>query len=194
MGCGAWPHIDGSRDGAVGRSGGWAFRISGELILVGHSMVSLSVGRSVVVMVVVIGDGHMVVVGGWVGGRARVDSRFELLLACGSRRRGRHVGADEVSRHLRRGGVGMRRRAATLLRPPENSGTAGTARFLSEHWEWDNCKRTTAPTDIKPQITWPAETQKQATGIKIMLRSSHHLQDHLVSSLWHGEVNENTVW
>ena len=197
MGWGARPHIDGSRDGTVGRSGGWAFRISGELILVGHSMVSLSVGRSVVVMVVVIGDGHMVVVvvvGGWVGGRARVDSRFELLLACGSRRRGRHVGADEVSRHPRRGGVGMRRRAATLLRPPENSGTAGTARFLSEHWEWDNCKRTTAPTDIKPQITWPAETQKQATGIKIMLRSSHHLQDHLVSSLWHGEVNENTVW
>ena len=81
-----------------------------------------------------------------------------------------------------------------IIRPPENSGTAGTARFLSEHWEWDNCKRTTAPTDIKPQITWPAETQKQATGIKIMLRSSHHLQDHLVSSLWHGEVNENTVW
>ena len=48
MGWGARPHIDGSRDGTVGRSGGWAFRISGELILVGHSMVSLSVGRSVV--------------------------------------------------------------------------------------------------------------------------------------------------
>jgi hypothetical protein len=85
----------------------------------------------------------------------------------------------------------MRRRAATLLRPPGNTGTADTARFLSEHW--DNCKRTTAPTDIKPQITWQAETQKQASGVKIMLRSSHHLQDHLVSSLWHGEVNAHGV-
>ena len=47
-----------------------------------------------------------------------MGSRLELSLTCSSSRRSRNVDAEDVSRHLRGRGVGMQRRAATLLHPP----------------------------------------------------------------------------